>query len=257
MSTSILLVDHDRLLGSSLVSLLTQNGYDIGIEISGERAIARVRRQRPTLVILEVELPDRSGISVCRTIRNLYDGPILMWTAKPDPLNEVNCLKSGADDYIFKPVDKLVLLARINTLLRRFWLDRSSRSVKHDLIERHEHGDSVDVVTVGPLSISAIARSVHLEGEPVWLTSAEFDLLWLLARHAGAPLSRDLIRRHLYGREHDGLDRTIDLRVSRVRRKLRDKAGRPRFIKSVRGVGYMLVNDQNGTPGARRPIVEY
>lgn len=164
------------------------------------------------------------GLSICRRARPDYAGPILMLTARGDELDEVVGLEVGADDYLTKPVRPRVLLARIRTLLRRAGgaADTSIRRVEG-----------------GGLVVDASQRTVTLDATAIELTSAEFDLLWLLARHAGEPLSRESIYRELRGIEHDGIDRSIDLRVSRLRSKLGDRGND--IIKSVRGVGYQLV----------------
>jgi two-component system response regulator RstA len=180
---------------------------------------------KPDLVILDIMLPGMDGLTVCRNARLTYHGPIIMLTARGEDLDEVVGLEVGADDYMKKPASPRVLLARIRTLLRRVNAPPAEGPAKR--------------LELGPLVIDSASRSVTISGREVDLTTAEFDLLRLLAENAGEPISRDRIYQDLRGIDHDGLDRSIDLRVSRLRTKLGDEG--PGLIKSVRGVGYQLV----------------
>lgn len=222
--TQILLVEDDLELARLVVEYLEQQGFAVTVEPRGDRANDAIASLAPELVILDIMLPGLDGLSICRRARPDYAGPILMLTARGDELDEVVGLEVGADDYLTKPVRPRVLLARIRTLLRRAGgaADTSIRRVEG-----------------GGLVVDASQRTVTLDATAIELTSAEFDLLWLLARHAGEPLSRESIYRELRGIEHDGIDRSIDLRVSRLRSKLGDRGND--IIKSVRGVGYQLV----------------
>jgi DNA-binding response OmpR family regulator len=170
---------------------------------------------------------------VCKQVRERYAGPILMLTALGDEVDEVVGLELGADDYVAKPASPRKLLARVRTLLRR-------AGGATDAGETGAATASERRIELGDLVVDESSRAVTLGGAPVELTTAEFDLLWLLARHAGEVLSRDRIYEELRGIAWDGLDRSIDLRVARLRRKLGDDARHPRRIKSVRGAGYLL-----------------
>jgi two-component system response regulator RstA len=226
LRTSILLVEDDLKLAALVKEYLEQQEFDVSIESSGSRANAAIRDGQPDLVILDIMLPGKDGLAICRDARPDFSGPILMLTARAEDLDEVVGLEVGADDYLKKPVRPRVLLARIRTLLRRVGAPSAG-------------GPASRRIEVGGLVVDASQRTVVIDGAAVEVTTAEFDLLWLLALHAGQPLSRDRIYRELRGIEHDGIDRSVDLRVSRLRSKLGDKDAT--LIKSVRGVGYQLV----------------
>jgi DNA-binding response OmpR family regulator len=181
------------------------------------------------VVVLDIGLPGMDGISICRSVRADFDGPILMLTARGDEIDEVVALEVGADDYMSKPVRPRALLARLRVHLRR--AEASAPSASTTRIE------------VSGLCVDSSNRNVHVDELPIDLTTAEFDLLWLLARNAGSVISRDDLYQELHGLRYDGLDRSIDLRVSRLRKKLGDDPIHPRRIKSVRGVGYLLATE--------------
>jgi two-component system response regulator RstA len=224
----ILLVGDDRKLSRLVTEFLENNGYSVLTETRGDRAIERIMREAPDLVILDPMLPGLDGLSVCRRVRAQYQSPILMLAAGGDEADELAGLELGADDYISKPVRPQLLLARIRALLRRAHrFDANQRRLK-----------------LGPVVIDAGQRTVHLDGRPVEVTTAEFELLWLLARHAGQVLTRDQINFVLRGHEWDGLDRSIDLTISRLRRKLGDDGRNPGLIRSIRSAGYMWTLSQ-------------
>lgn len=225
----ILLVEDDSQLATMIAEFLRQNRFVVGVEARGDRAIERILTETPDAVILDVNLPGRDGFEVCRSVREKYHGPILIMTARGDEVDEIVGLEIGADDYMSKPVRPRVLLARLRAHLRK-------------APGEPEAGERT--VTVGDLVIDSARRTVEIAERDVELTTAEFDLLWLLARNAGEVVSRDDIYRKLFGVPYDGVDRSIDLRVSRLRRKLGDDPAHPDRVKSVRGVGYILVLDK-------------
>ena len=226
----ILLVEDDRRLADLTSRYFRQNDLSVAVESRGDRAIERFRQERPRVVLLDLMLPGTDGLTLCRELRRHFTGPILIFTARDADIDQVIGLEAGADDYVAKPVDPMVLLARTRALLRR---------AGHQPITT---GSSV-TITLGGLCISASAQQAWLDGKPVELTTHEFELLWLLARNAGAVLSRQEIFRAMRGIEYDGLDRSIDGRISRLRRKLGDSAAAPARIKTVWGKGYLLVPD--------------
>ncbi|PIE19796.1 MAG: DNA-binding response regulator [Proteobacteria bacterium] len=228
----ILLVEDDERLASLVCEFLQSNGYVVSIEGRGDRAVGRILDELPNLVILDLMLPGRDGLEVCREVRDHYPGVILMLTARGEDVDEIVGLEIGADDYIAKPVKPRVLLAHIKSQLRR-----AERLVDEDGQGR---GDGAQRQVIGELVIDAGARTVQLGEQPIALTTAEFDLLWFLAKRAGEVVSRETIYSELRGIEYDGLDRSIDLRVARLRKKLGDDAKQPRLIKSVRGAGYLV-----------------
>lgn len=231
MSTiDILLVEDDRRLAELTAEYFRQNGLSVALEPRGDRAIARFREERPRVVLLDLMLPGADGLTLCHELRQIFSGPILIFTARDSDIDQVIGLEAGADDYIAKPVDPMVLLARTRALLRR--TKQSAAPV-----------ETVSDIVLGGLRISDTSQQVWLDGQQIDLTTQEFELLCLLARNAGKVLSRKAIFRSMRGIEYDGLDRSIDGRISKLRRKLGDSATRPARIKTVWGKGYLLVPD--------------
>ncbi len=225
----ILIVEDDqRLAELTREYLLGQGGFEVGIETDGARAVERIVAEQPDLVVLDVMLPGEDGMAICRRARERYDGPILMLTARSDELDQVLGLETGADDYVCKPVRPRLLLARIRALLRR----REGTEPPVGATKR---------LSFGPLLIDNALREAWLRERPIELTAAEFDLLWLLTANAGRILSREEIFAELRGIEYDGQDRSIDVRISRIRPKIGDDPEHPRLIKTVRGKGYLFV----------------
>ncbi len=223
----VLIVEDDERLASLTQEYLIRNGLEVGVESDGSRAIRRIIEEQPDMVVLDLMLPGADGLTVCREVRPHYPQPILMLTARTDDMDQVLGLEMGADDYVAKPVQPRVLLARIRALLRR--------------TEKVEEGPQR--LDFGELIIDNGARSVLLNEEMVEFTSAEYDLLWLLASNAGKILSREDIFERLRGIEYDGQDRSIDVRISRIRPKIGDDPENPKRIKTVRSKGYLFVKE--------------
>lgn len=216
----VLLVEDDPALVGLIGDFLRGHGYDVDVQTRGDEAVGRILETSPDLVLLDLMLPGLDGMEVCRRVRAQgHGGAIVMLTARDDSLDEILGLEFGADDYLTKPVRPRVLLAHVQAVLRR--LQPSSRRI-----------------TRGALELDTASRRVTLRDEPVDLTTAEFELLAELAVHAGEVRSRDELSMALRGCLWDGVDRAIDLRVSRLRRKLGDDGT---ILKSVRGSGYLLV----------------
>ncbi|HMN44973.1 MAG TPA: response regulator [Povalibacter sp.] len=226
----ILLVEDDARLAELVRTYLHDNGFLVSIENRGDRVLERVEREHPDLVILDIGLPARDGFAVCRELRAVYSSPILMLTARNSDIDHVVGLELGADDYVIKPVEPRVLVARIQALLRR---RRAAESAGGKTLQ------------FGTLSINSAARSVVLMDQQVALSSNEFDLLFFLATRAGQIQSRETLYQQLYRRDYDGLDRTLDVRISHLRRKLGD-TGNPEKIRTVWGHGYLFVSDAWG-----------
>lgn len=226
----ILIVEDDERLANLTREYLENNGLQVSIESNGAKAVDRILTERPNLVVLDLMLPGEDGVSICRRVRGQFKNPILMLTARTDDLDEVLGLEMGADDYVAKPVRPRVLLARIRALLRRKAPGTGSeQSTRHSRLH------------FGPLMVDNAMREAWLNGNSIELTSAEFDLLWLLCSNAGRVLSREEIFSCLRGIEYDGQDRSIDVRVSRIRPKIGDDPMHPRLIKTVRSKGYLFV----------------
>jgi two-component system, OmpR family, response regulator RstA len=226
MTTSkdrILIVDDDIKLLRLVSEYLESNGFHITTETQGDKAVDRILQEIPDLVILDLMLPGLDGLSVCQKVRTQYKHPILMLTAKGEEGDELVGLEIGADDYMAKPVSPQLLLARIKTLLRRSQRFESTR----------QH------LTFGPVEIDCAKRTVHISSRPIDITTTEFELLWFLVKHAGEVVTRDQISHALRGHEWDGLERSIDLTVSRLRKKLGDDGRNPEWIHSIRSSGYM------------------
>ncbi len=222
----ILLVEDDPRAAELVRDYLASRGMEVEIEADGARAAARILEEQPDLVILDWMLPGEDGLSICRKVRGDYEGSILMLTARGDDIDQIVGLEVGADDYLAKPANPRLLLARIQALLRR---------------TRRSAPSSEDRVEVGELIVDRAARIATVSGVAVPLSTAEFDLLWLLTGRAGHPVTRDILFEELRGIRYDGFDRSMDMRVSQVRKVLAeaDPLGRD-WIKTVRSVGYQL-----------------
>jgi DNA-binding response OmpR family regulator len=225
---SIILVEDDLRLSGLVSRYLENNGFRITTTARGDEAVEQVLRDVPDLVILDLGLPGQDGFSVCKQLRPRYSNPILILTARDDDIDHVLGLELGADDYVIKPVEPRVLMARIHALLRR--------SFSH-AAEEHP------TLRFGRLHVNTVARSVSLNGQPITLSGNEFDLLVYLALHAGEIQSRARLFLELYGREYDGVDRMLDVRISHLRRKLGEDADRSERIKTIWGQGYLFVPD--------------
>lgn len=232
----VLIVEDDDRLATLTAEYLQGNGMDVEVIGDGSRAIPAIIDKQPDIVVLDLMLPGADGLEVCRSVRDRYKKPILMLTARTDDVDQVLGLEMGADDYVAKPVKPRVLLARIRALLRRNEGQEGQGGGDAD------EGNS-NRLEFGDLVIDNSAREVWLREEAVDLTSAEYDLLWLLASNAGTILSREEIFERLRGIQYDGQDRSIDVRVSRIRPKVGDDPMNPRRIKTVRSKGYLFVKE--------------
>lgn len=226
--THVLIIDDDRRMVELTRDYLKANGYQVSLECDGARGVDKILTLQPDLVILDVILPGEDGFSICRRVRPGYHGPVMMMTACSDDTDQVLGLEMGADDYLVKPVQPRVLLARMRALMRRAerLADPASTRLRFD-----------------DLQMDRTTREAFLADQRIDLTSAEFDLLWLLASNAGRILSRDEIFEQLRGGKYDGQDRSIDVRVSRIRPKIGDDPNYPCRVKTVRSQGYLFVRD--------------
>jgi two-component system OmpR family response regulator len=230
----LMLVEDDYELASLIKDFLVKYEFDVDIVGDGYEAVTRIINEQPDIVILDVMLPGQTGMEVCRQVRSHYKGAILMQTALDDDLDQMMGLELGADDYVIKQVQPRLLLSRIRALLRRF--DHHSNNPINVISTAHERRN----IQVGFLMINTANRTVALNDMTVELTTAEFELLYLLARTPGKVVSRETIVQQIRGYEYDGLDRSIDRRISRLRKKLQDDQQHPKLIKTIRGQGYQL-----------------
>ena len=225
---SILLVEDDLRLAELVSRYLESNSFSVAIASRGDEVIGTVEREPPDLIILDLGLPGEDGFTICRQLRLTYTNPILILTARDSDIDHVLGLELGADDYVIKPVEPRVLLARVGALLRR---------------SRAAFGPERKTLQFGRLTINCASRSVYLDGQAVALSGNEFDLLLYLASHAGKIQSRETLFKDLFKREYDGMDRMLDIRISRLRRKLGDEAETAERIKTIWGQGYLFVPD--------------
>jgi DNA-binding response OmpR family regulator len=220
----IFIVEDDPELAGMIAGYLREHGFQTETEPRGDRAVTRILAARPAAVVLDVMLPGKDGLTVCRELRGAYRGAIVMLTALGAEVDEVTGLELGADDYLAKPIRPRVLLARLRALLRRAEASPPAEDGR---------------VRAGELTLDPAAREVRYRGQPIELTSGEFDLLLVLASRAGEVVSRKALYQQLRGTEHGDFDRSIDFMVSRLRHKLREAAAGADAIKTVRGVGYL------------------
>lgn len=225
----IMLVEDDMSLAEWFGDYLSEQGYLVTLANRGDIAIELIESDQPDLVILDIMLPVKDGFEVCLAIRPFYHGPILMMTARDHETDEVLGLELGADDYVVKPVKPRVLLSRIKALFRRVSLPEIAPEI------------SLNKIIFGKLIIDANSRTTTLAGDKVAISSNEFDVLWQLAQSADNVVSRKELVVQRRGIEYDGFDRSIDILISRIRKKLGDDASNPYRIKTVWGKGYLFV----------------
>lgn len=219
----LILVEDDKKLAQLTKKFLEMNGFDVTVFSSGYEATQAVLDSHPDILILDISLPDLDGFKVLLRVREEFAGPILMLTARDSDFDEVRGLEYGADDYLRKPTEPHVLLARVNALLRR-----ETRKNK-----------ASDTLKLGELVMNKSDRHTFFKGEVVTLTSDEFDILWLLASNAGEVMSRDQICLEVMGRQAGALDRSIDMKISRLRKKFGDDLESAARLKTIRRKGYL------------------
>lgn len=229
----LLVVDDDQVVRELLQDYFGQQGFEVRLAASAADAREQLDVARPQLVFLDVGLPGEDGLSLARYIREQFDIPIVMVSGAGEPLDRIIGLEVGADDYVSKPFELRELLARVKSVLRRY------RRVPAPPEER----DSARVRIPGFELDMASRRVFRADGEELTLTRMEFDLLQVLVEHPNRVLSRDQILNRTQNRDWDPFDRSIDIRVARLRRKLEAQPDSPQLIRTVRGVGYMFVPD--------------
>jgi len=223
----ILVVEDDDSLASWISDYLTESGFEVMVANRGDKAVELVKLDDPDLLILDINLPEKDGFEVCQEIRPFYNKPVLMLTARGDEQDEVKGLEFGANDYMVKPVRAKALLARINILLGR-----------NEILAGEPH-----IRQFGEFRIDSVSRNIWLSDSVVDLSTNEFNLLWLLVENADTVMARDDIINVLRNIEYDGFNRSIDIAVSRIRKKLGDNSSKPTKIKTIWGKGYMFVAD--------------
>jgi DNA-binding response OmpR family regulator len=229
-SARILLIDDDRKLARLLVELLRANGYSATAVHDGVAGLERAREEPWDLIVLDVMLPHLDGFELLKRLRLASGVPVLMLTARGAEADLIGGLEGGADDYVPKTASSRELLARIKALLRRAALGRTGKATLRETI------------VVAGLRLDVDARAAFLDAQSLNLTAVEFDLLLTLARAKGSVRTREQLLLHVREREFDAADRSIDVHIAALRRKLADDPRTPRFIRTMRGVGYMLVD---------------
>jgi DNA-binding response OmpR family regulator len=225
----VVLVEDDARLARLTAQYLESHGVEVTPVARGDLALAEVLRVRPDAVLLDLMLPGADGIEVCQQIREHLDTPIIMITARTEEADRVRGLEGGADDYVPKPFSSRELLARLRANVRR---------------AQGKVGPSRERLVVGELVIEPASRTALLGEQRLALTSNEFQLLRVLAERAGHVLSREQLLDLLHGTAEESFDRSIDVHVSRLRHKLESDPRHPRFLKTIRGVGYMLATEE-------------
>jgi len=226
MKPSIMLIEDDVRLAELVSRYLEGSGFRVTIASLDRHVASQVYELAPQLVILDLGLPGDDGFTICKQLRPAFANPILILTARNSDIDHVLGLELGADDYVVKPVEPRVLVAHINALLRR---------------GRSKDEPASGLLRFGALVIDRAARAVRLNDKAITLSSSEFDLLTYLASHAGEIQSREALFRRLYKRDYDGLDRTLDVRISHLRKKLGEDGDTSERIKTIWGQGYLFV----------------
>ncbi len=224
-----LVVEDEQPLAAVLGSYLERDGFEVSIVHDGVDAVSTAREVDPDLIVLDLGLPGLDGVEVCRQVRTFSDAYVVMLTARTDEVDKLIGLSVGADDYMTKPFSPRELSARVRAMLRR---PRSKAATSPD--------ESPDLRTFGPLTLDPLGREVWLDGETIELTRTEFDLLATLAGRPRMAFSRQQLIDAVWGSVWVGDEHLVDVHIGHLRRKLGDDASQPRFVRTVRGVGYRM-----------------
>jgi DNA-binding response OmpR family regulator len=228
--TRILLVDDEPLITDSLTYSLRREGFEVKAVVDGAQALKAVDEYQPDLIVLDLMLPDISGLEVCRRLRTNSTTPVIMLTARGEEIDRVLGLEVGADDYLAKPFSFRELLARIRSTLRRVELDRQSTQMQP--------------VVLRQMSLDPTARRVFKGDNELQLSAREFDLLAILMKNAGRALSREELLAQVWGEEWIGDPRTLDVHVRWLRMKVEEDPASPQYIQTVRGYGYRFAGPE-------------
>jgi DNA-binding response OmpR family regulator len=231
----VLVVEDEEAIAEAVRARLVSEGYEVGVVHDGPQAIKAVAAERPDLVVLDLMLPGMDGLEVCREIQRDRWVPVLMLTARTDEADKVAGFAVGADDYLTKPFSLRELAARVRAILRR--------------LDRIRTLGAEEPLTLFDLTVDPARRRVVQGGQEVSLTPLEFEILLTLARHPGVVYSRDDLMDRVWGYRDYAGGRVVDSHVARVRRKLGDDAGEPRYIRTVHGVGYAFLEDGDARRG--------
>ena len=234
MNKTILVVDDEKPIADILQFNLIKEGYRVICAYDGDEALEKVEEEQPDLMLLDIMLPKRDGMEVCREIRKKYDFPIIMLTAKGSEIDKVLGLEMGADDYVTKPFSTRELIARVKANMRRL---STVPQVDEPVIESND-------IVIGSLTIQPNAYLVLKRDEAIELTHREFELLHYLAKHIGQVMTREHLLQTVWGYDYFGDVRTVDVTIRRLREKIEDNPSHPMWIVTRRGVGYYLRNPE-------------
>ncbi|MDR4950214.1 response regulator YycF [Neobacillus cucumis] len=230
----ILVVDDEKPIADILQFNLKKEGYAVYCAYDGNEALQLVEEIQPDLILLDIMLPMRDGMEVCREVRKKYEMPIIMLTAKDSEIDKVLGLELGADDYVTKPFSTRELIARVKANLRRH----------NQILAQSDTEDDTNEIEIGSLVIHPDAYVVSKRGETIELTHREFELLYYLAQHIGQVMTREHLLQTVWGYDYYGDVRTVDVTVRRLREKIEDSPSHPTWIVTRRGVGYYLRNPE-------------
>lgn len=236
----ILLIEDDVEIARLTEIYLQSEGYETAVVADGANALEQIRLTQPDLILLDLMLPNVDGFDICKQARKFFAGPILVLTAREDDISEVSLLKLGADDYLRKPAKPHVMSARIEALLRRS--KGTHRATENTSLVNASSTHALENKSPA-IVIQRETLTVLLNGQPIDLSNAEFDLLALLCERAGDIVSRSECIQILRGISYDISDRSIDMRISGLRKKLNDEKPPYKRIKTIRNKGYLLVNE--------------
>lgn len=234
MNKTILVVDDEKPIADILQFNLIKEGYNVICAYDGDEALEKVEEAQPDLMLLDIMLPKRDGMEVCREVRKKYDFPIIMLTAKGSEIDKVLGLEMGADDYVTKPFSTRELIARVKANMRRL---STAPQVDEQVVESND-------IVVGSLTIQPNAYLVLKRDEAIELTHREFELLHYLAKHIGQVMTREHLLQTVWGYDYFGDVRTVDVTIRRLREKIEDNPSHPMWIVTRRGVGYYLRNPE-------------
>lgn len=234
MNKTILVVDDEKPIADILQFNLIKEGYRVICAYDGDEALEKVEEEQPDLMLLDIMLPKRDGMEVCREIRKKYDFPIIMLTAKGSEIDKVLGLEMGADDYVTKPFSTRELIARVKANMRRLQVSTQSEEAE----------ETTNDIVVGSLVIQPEAYLVLKRGEGIELTHREFELVHYLAKHIGQVMTREHLLQTVWGYDYFGDVRTVDVTIRRLREKIEDNPSHPTWIVTRRGVGYYLRNPE-------------
>ncbi|WP_146550451.1 response regulator YycF [Rummeliibacillus suwonensis] len=234
MDETILVVDDEKPIADILQFNLAKEGYKVVCAYDGDEALEKVEEIKPDLMLLDIMLPKRDGMEVCREVRKKHDLPIIMLTAKDSEIDKVLGLELGADDYVTKPFSTRELIARVKANMRR----HQTVTTPEEAVE--ENND----IAIGSLIIQPDAYLVLKREEAIELTHREFELLHYLAKHIGQVMTREHLLQTVWGYDYFGDVRTVDVTIRRLREKIEDNPSHPTWIVTRRGVGYYLRNPE-------------